>query len=291
MGTPRDAIFGLAAAALLVTAGCDRGSPEPPPQAREAPAPATATRVVSLSPLATRFVIAIGAQARLVGADPASVALPAVGDLPAVDLDGAVRLAPDLVLVDVAPEPGSPGAAALARGRSQVVEFAPHDFEDVAVLVRDVGARLVGAEAAGRFEAAFSRPLATVGGESAGAPRPRVVAVVGFEPLVIAGGHSFETDLIEIAGGHSVTHPGVEPRLAIGADRWRELAPDLVLVIAPPPGSERETRAVRNALPADAGSSEASIQNDASDEPARRLRGSIAPIAARLAAGQRAAIE
>jgi ABC-type Fe3+-hydroxamate transport system substrate-binding protein len=292
VGRPRCAIFGLAATALLAGWGCDREAPDPPPRD---PRAATAARVVTLSPLAARFVVAIGARARLVGADPASTALPALAGLTAVDLDRAAALAPDLVLVAAAPEPGNAGAAALARGGSQLVEFAPHDLEDVAALVREVGAKLVGAEAAGRFEAAYSRPLAKIGAESRGEPRPRVVAVVSFDPLVIAGGHSFETDLIEIAGGRSVTHPGVEPRLAIGADRWRELAPDLVLVIAPPPETEPGVRAVRNALPPGADlafySFDPTFWIDASDEPARRLRGEIAPIAARMAARQRGGLE
>lgn len=158
-----------------------------------------------------------------------------------------------------------------------------HDLEDVLPLVREVGGALVGAEQASRFERAFSLPLARIGGDSHGQPRPRVVAVVSFEPLVIAGGHSFETDLIEIAGGRSVTHPGDESRLAIGADRWTLLAPDLVLVIAAPPASQRAEQALRNALPPGAAVAffpfDPAFWIDASDEPARRLRSVIEPIA------------
>ena len=59
------AIFALGALALLA-AGCER---EAPPRAPD-PAPERAlNRVVSLSPLATRFVLAIGARGRLVGVD------------------------------------------------------------------------------------------------------------------------------------------------------------------------------------------------------------------------------
>src|SRR5262249_55752879 len=140
---------------------------------------------------------------------------------------------------------------------------------------------------ADRFEAAFSRPLAEIGGDSHGQPRPRVVAVVSFDPLVIAGGHSFETDLIEIAGGHSVTHPGPQPRLAVEADRWGGLAPDPVLVIGPAPASPRDEQSVRNTLPPQSDVAffafDPGFWIDASDEPARRLRAVIAPIAARMA--------
>jgi ABC-type Fe3+-hydroxamate transport system substrate-binding protein len=179
----------------------------------------------------------------------------------------------------------------LRRRGVKIVEFAPHDFEDVVPLVRRVGADLVGAERVDQFERAYSRPLARIAAASAGQPRPRVVAVVSFDPLEIAGGHSFETDLIEIAGGQSVTHltpHGDEPRLPIAPDRWTELAPDLVLVIAAPPASHEAEQALRNTLPPGAEVAffpfDPAFWVDASDEPARRLRGIIEPIARGMAA-------
>jgi ABC-type Fe3+-hydroxamate transport system substrate-binding protein len=278
-----DALRGLGALALLLAA-CERETPAAPAPGEHARA---SIRVVSLSPLATRFVLAIGARGHLVAADAVSAQLPELAGLPAVDLSTAAELRPDLVLVAQAPEPGDPAASALHRSGSQIAEFAPHDFEDALVLVRGVGAELAGTVQASQFEAAFSRPLAAIGGESHGQRRPRVVAVVSVDPLVIAGGHSFETDLIEIAGGTSVTHPGSEPRLAIDADRWRELAPDLVLVIAEPPASPRDESALRNALPPGPEVAyftfDPSFWLDASDEPARRLRAVIEPLSARLA--------
>jgi ABC-type Fe3+-hydroxamate transport system substrate-binding protein len=285
--TVRDALLGLGALALLLAA-CERETPAAPAPGERAPA---LNRVVSLSPLATRFVLAIGARSRLVAADAVSAKLPELAGLPAVDLRGAADLSPDLVLVPETPEPGDPATLALHRLGARIAEFAPHDLEDALALVRGVGAELVGAAQAGRFEADFSRPLAQIGGESHGQPRPRVVAVVSAAPLVIAGGHSFETDLIEIAGGTSVTHPGEEPRLAIGADRWRELAPDLVLVIGAPPASPRDEQALRNALPPGTEVAffafDSSFWLDASAEPARRLRAVIEPLSARLAQRER----
>jgi ABC-type Fe3+-hydroxamate transport system substrate-binding protein len=267
--------------ALLLALGCDRGTPVP--VAREAER--DASRVVSLTPLATRFAIAIGARSRLVAVDAVSARLSATAGLPVSDLPGAVTLEPDLVLVPESPDPADPAVAALVRRGARVVQFAPHSFEDVSVLVRDVGRDLAGPDEASRFEAEFSRPLAKIGGESGGRPRPRVVAVVSFDPLVIAGGHSFETDLIEIAGGHSVTHPGAEPRLAISADRWQELAPDLVLVVAERPASLAAQQAVRNALPASAEVAffpfDPTFWLDASVEPAQRLRAVIEPLSRR----------
>ena len=274
----------LAALALLLAAACD---PLTTDTAREeATRPAGPPRVVSLTPLATRFVIALGARERLVAVDEASAALPGVADLPVARVEDAERFAPDLVLVAA---PLDSGAASPLGTR--LVEFAPHDFEDALPLVRELGARLAGPEAAARFERSFSQPLAAIGGSSEGRARPRVVAVTRLAPLEIAGGHSFETDLIEIAGGTSVTHPGDEHRRAIGADAWAALAPDLVLVIGARPASAPEEQAVRNALPPNAAvgwfAFDPGFWIDASDEPARRLRDVIAPLAARVSASRR----
>src|SRR4030095_8549245 len=118
----------LAAPSLLLGPSCDRVPPDTTP-ARPAGSP-TAERVVSLVPLATRFVLAIGARDRLVAVDPDSARLPGVADLPTADLDSAARFDPDLVLVAAIADPGDQSAAALTRGGARLVEFAPHDFED-----------------------------------------------------------------------------------------------------------------------------------------------------------------
>jgi ABC-type hemin transport system substrate-binding protein len=242
--------------------------------------------VASLSRLATRFVLAIGAGHQLVAIDATSADTDRLGGLPVTDLAGAAALDPDIVLVPEDPDPRDPVVAALRRRGKRVVGFAPHDFEDVLALVRDVGREIVGAERAKRFEVALSRPLAKIGGSSRGQPRPRVIAVVGFDPIVVAGGHSFETDLIEIAGGHSVTHPGETPRREIRADDWASLAPDLVLVIGERPDSRRVEQAWRNALPG--GADVAFFPLDPEfwladpTEPALRLRARIVTLAERL---------
>lgn len=201
--------------------------------------------IVSLSPLATRFVVAIGAGRQLVGVDPASGDLPApdLAALPRVGLAGAVVLEPDLVLAPPALAGSEPERVDLVVRGAEFFEFSPHDLEDVFALCRGLGARLVGEEGARRFESAISRPLAEIGGSSYGRPRPRVLAVVGLDPLELAGGHSFETDLIEIAGGQSVTHGGDETRLPVGPDPWAQFDPDVLLVMLPhepPPEALRD---------------------------------------------------
>jgi ABC-type hemin transport system substrate-binding protein len=251
-------------------------------------APSGGPRVVSLSLSASRFALSLGAGDRLVGVDPASAALAPLAALPRVDLSGAAALEPDLVLVDALPERLPSEVRTLEERGVRVAEFTPHDIEEVLALIRDVGTRMVGAERALQFERALSRPLAAVAGESHGQPRPRVAALVSFDPLVIAGGHSFETDLIEIAGGHSVTHPGPEIRVPLAADGWKPLALDLILVVVESTPSPRAEQAMRNTLPPDIPVAffrrDEDFWLDAPEEAARRLRAVIEPLSRRMQA-------
>ena len=206
-------------------------------------------RVVALSPQASGFVVAIGAQHLLVGVDADSRRLPALAELPVVTWEDVADLDPDLVLVPAPPAAGDPVAERLRAQGARWVEFAPHSLEDVFELCRTVGALLVGAAEALRFETEMARPLAAIGGASFGQPRPRVLAVVGLDPLEIAGGHSFETDLIEIAGGSSLTHGGSEPRLTASLDEITRYGADLVLVVTPAEITPAEQHAARDRLP------------------------------------------
>ncbi|HPG26845.1 MAG: hypothetical protein H6748_06190 [Spirochaetaceae bacterium] len=205
-------------------------------------------RVVSLDRVATRFVARLGAADRLVAVDATSRTLPDLGDRPLATLATAHRFEPDLVLVPALPLDDAPVRALQAAG-IRVVEFAPHDLEDVIALARSVGTELVGRAEAARFEHTLSRPLALIGGLAPATDRPRVAIVSSVEPLELAGGHSFESDLVEIGGGTSLTHGGEERRLPITPEGLRALAPDLV-VVAGEAEPDAATRAwLRSKLP------------------------------------------
>lgn len=239
----RPALALLALAAGLACPATDEATPTSetdPTPAMPAPTdlPADPTRpfaprierVVSLSPVASRFVAALGAGDRLVAVDPGSLDLPGIPDRPTTDLGDVLRFEPDLVLVPALPD----DLDALPRIQSNVArlrEFAPHDLEDVFALCRSLGAELVGAEAAGQLERQIARPLSFVAGESPAEGRPRILALVAVDPPQIAGGHSFETDLIEIAGGTSITHGSDDNRRPIDPAALARLAPDLVVVM------------------------------------------------------------
>jgi ABC-type hemin transport system substrate-binding protein len=228
-GIPWQILLSLILALQFACSADEKSAPSGSPPGMP-PLDSAEQRIVSLSPLATHFVTELGAGRLLVGVDAESSALPALADLPVVDLDSAHNLAPDIVLIPDLVAADDAAVRSLDLVGARLVEFAPHDFEDVFALCRGLGAHLVGVASATLFERRIARPLAIIGGISPPLGRVRVVAVVGLEPLELAGGHSFQTDLIEIAGGTSVTHGGEESRIAMTPERWNEFSPDLVLV-------------------------------------------------------------
>jgi len=232
-----------------VASGSEPAAFEPDPAAGPASAPARdpaagTARIVSLSPVATRFLVELGVGALIVAVDADSRRLPGFERHPIAAPADADRFAPDYLLLPDRPDADALRAAA-GRSGAEVVEFAPHDLEDVAALCRRLGVPLVGEDDAMALERRITRPLALVAGQSPNAGRPRVLAIVNLDPLEIAGGHSFETDLIEIAGGDSLTHGSDDTRRRIEREDLARFAPDLVLVMtAAELGSADQDRAV-----------------------------------------------
>ncbi len=187
--------FLAGAAALLL--GCD--APQQATRAASEPAaPVRTLRLVSPSPAASQFLLALGAGGQIAGVDERPSTLPALDGLPIGDLAGVSELAPELILAPIA-SAEEPLADALRAAGHDVVAFELPSLEEPYALCRDLGARLVGAPRAMAFEVALSRELAQSASASFGKPRSRVAAVIGTAPL-------------EFAGGTSVTHGGEELR-------------------------------------------------------------------------------
>ncbi|MEE2662532.1 MAG: hypothetical protein VX681_00315 [Myxococcota bacterium] len=184
------------------------------------------------------------------GVDAVSGRLAGLATLPEVDLAGAAQLAPDIVVLAALPAVDDPVAQPLVALGAALVEFAPEDLEDISALYKGLGVQLVGSVAALRAEAEMLRRLARIGGSSFGQRRPRTLAIVGLDPFLLAGAHSFETDLIEIAGGNSVTHTdgGEEFRIESSPARLDGYAPELLLVLTPEPLSSEQRRALLEML-------------------------------------------
>lgn len=226
------------------------GAEEEPAAAPQPVSPTSAPplRVVSLSPAASRFLLDLGAAGALIGVDADSARVPALGRLPVVGLEDAAELSPDLVLVPALGPEEAPGLERLRARGSEVLTIAPRDYGEVFALCRGLGARVAGPVRAAALEVEIGRELAALAAESRGMRRPRVAALRSVEPFESAPAHSFETDLIELAGGTSTNHDHTPRRPPATPAELTASAPDLVLVVSETPLPEAARVAARRSL-------------------------------------------
>lgn len=177
---------------------------------RDVTLPAPPARIVSLVPSATEILFGLGADDRLVGVTdycdfPAAARQKrSVGGMVSPSLETIVALRPDLV---IATDEGNREEtfAQLRRLRIPIFLVRAHRLADVAAVI----ARL--AELTGRPDAAramiepMERRVAAVRRAVAPFPRPRVLYVVWPEPLIVPGRDAIVSDLIDAAGGASIT--------------------------------------------------------------------------------------
>ncbi|HZZ85427.1 MAG TPA: helical backbone metal receptor [Anaeromyxobacteraceae bacterium] len=165
-------------------------------------------RVVSLAPSATDLAIALGQAGRLVGVTryddaPEVAKLPRVGGFLDPSPEAVLALRPDLVLwvTDGGALASVQRIAALGVPVLALPVVSVEDVLAAARLIGDaLGDRAGGERLAGSLSAAVSRTQA----RAAGLPRPRVLFVVGREPLVVAGPGSYPDELLRLAGARNV---------------------------------------------------------------------------------------
>lgn len=202
--------------------------------------PAPARRVVSLLPAATETLLALGAEAAVVGrtrydADPRVAHLPSVGGGLDPSVEALVALRPELVLAWEGPA-GSELRQELERLGIPVFGLATRDTAGVYANLRRLGALTGRAPAADSLAAAIRARLEAVRAAVPPAPRPRVLYVVGIDPPFIAGTDNFISELIGVAGGDPVPLAaelrGASPE--VSREALVQLRPDVVLLPVQP---------------------------------------------------------
>lgn len=219
---------GLALLALALV-GCPAGPPPPLPRA-DAPAP----RTVTPSPALAELVVAIGAEAHLVGVSPFCDHPPRLAELPEIgglkpNLEQLEVLAPDLLLW----QGTSVLAEDYARRRGARFEaFRIETFADVAAGLERLGELFARQEAAAAEAARLEAAIAAVRAR-APAARPRVLLVFGREPgglrqIPAVGGGTFLSECLAAAGGENVLAER-EGWPTLSLEGVLSLAPDVVL--------------------------------------------------------------
>ena len=222
---------GLALAVLLIAGGVFLFRPRalPPPSA-EVPSAATspsgggwprsftddlgatvtltrpARRVVTLSPNLAEILCAVGASGQLVGVDaytkypPVAAAKPKVGGIINPDFEAILALNPDLVLVSRGLD-----LTLVERLRSfgfPVMAFDPRSLDEVIALVERLGTITGRDREAGVLaeDLRTKRQAVEASVQEAGGPQLRVLVVIGWEGLFVAGAGTFVDDLVTTSG-------------------------------------------------------------------------------------------
>jgi len=179
----------------------------------EAPGAPAAPRWVSLAPSTTELLFALGAGPEVVGvcapADfpPEARALPAVAGFARLDAERVLALRPRAVFT-VEGMQDEAQLAPLLRSGVPVVVYPARSLEDLFAAVTDLGARTGRRGAAGILLAELRAAVAE-STPPAGSLPVRAAVVVSLEPLVVAGGRSFLTDMLRTAGfANALDAPG-----------------------------------------------------------------------------------
>jgi iron complex transport system substrate-binding protein len=202
---------------------------------REVTLPRPPARIVSLVPSVTEIAWALGGGDRLVGRTdfcdwpPAARSTPSVGGMVNPSLEAIVALKPDLV---VATDEGNREETVQQLRRLGIPTYLVHAtrIADMLDLVARVG-ELTGRQAAvPGVTADIARRIEAVRRAVAPYPRPRVLYVLWPEPLIVPGRGSMLTELIEAAGGQSITAGAGDayPRFSLEAAVAR--APDVIIL-------------------------------------------------------------
>ena len=202
-------------------------------------------RAVSLAPSLTEMIFAIGAGDRLVGVTtycnyPAEATkIAKVGDTQTPNVEAIVALKPDVVFVSTA----SQLEAFMATLDSQGIAVYVIDSKDLDGVIRDlvklgevfelseqandVAVALNGRVSYIKHQASYDRSAPRKISE---ADKPRVFVQISRDPLYTIGKDSFLTELIETAGGTSVTKDIATAYPTLSKETALVLKPDVIVL-------------------------------------------------------------
>ena len=263
----RPVILLLLILTVSVIVACDRRAAEVPAAAemqtvkddlgREVRLPEKVTRAVSLAPSITEMVFAAGAGVRLVGVTsycdhPAAAKnIQKVGDPPSPNIESTIALRPQVVLVSTASQLES-FTSALEGQNAAVFVVDIRGLGDVADRLRRLGQIFASTERSEVAAIEFENRVAAVD-RLLRAERPaRVLLQISEADLFTIGRDSFITELIERAGGRSVTAdiPGGYPKLS--KETALALDPE-VIILSDSPDNLKPNDALKNSAAVQSG--------------------------------------
>jgi iron complex transport system substrate-binding protein len=191
----------------------------------------------------TETIFALGYGDRLVGVTtycdypPEAKMIAKIGDFMNPSLEAVAAKRPDLVI-------GVVGATDVVKAREmerlglKVVLLPLQNLDDILKSVRALGG-MIGDPGAGKTLAEKIRvQVDGVKNRVRLAPRRKVLLIVGYQPVIAAGGKNFIDELITLAGGANIAGGAAQPWLNLPDEYIVAKAPEVIIEAGM--GSERE---------------------------------------------------
>ncbi len=193
-------------------------------------------RVVCLAPSVTDAVFALGSGDDVVAVSdyttypPEALKKPSVGGLVKPSIETILSFHPDLVVGTQIP--GSLDTATQLEAVGIPVYLVdPHGLAGILQSVTRLGEALNRVPQAASLNANLSRRIEAVKARTAGKSAPRVLVTVWYDPIITIGKHAFIAEIIEAAGGKSVTDDLVPDWPQVSMEAVLSRSPDALLLI------------------------------------------------------------
>jgi iron complex transport system substrate-binding protein len=193
-------------------------------------------RVICLMPTVTDTVFALGAGDDVVGISDytkypaAALKMPSVGDLIKPSIETILSLRPDLV---IGTQPKGPMEVTdqLERAGIPIFLVSPHGIAGIFHSIESIGMALNRAPQADALVHSLQQRVDAVRVRTKSLPAPRVFMPIWYDPITTIGKNAFITEVIEAAGGRSVTDDLSTEWPQISMEIALERAPDALLLV------------------------------------------------------------
>ena len=193
-------------------------------------------RVICLMPTVTDTVFALGAGDDVVAISDytkypaAALKKPSVGDLIKPSIEMILSLHPDLV-IGMQPKGPMEVTDQLERAGIPIFLVSPHGMAGIFNSVKSVGMALNRTPQADALIHSLQQRVDAVRARTKGLPAPRVFMPIWYDPITTIGKNAFITEVIDAAGGRSVTDDLISEWPQISMEIVLERAPDALLLV------------------------------------------------------------
>jgi len=211
----------------------DAGEPADQPAAVSSIPGTAPRRIISLGPVLTKTLYALGAGNRLIAnttfceTPPGSPPVEKIGTLLQVNVEKILSLNPDLVLASQFTKPGR--IKAVKGFGIPVVQFQnPVSFEEINANTKKIGRLIHASEKAEQIVARAAEQVAAIQSSITHSPPRKVFIQIGIKPLHTANADTFVHEFIRLAGGVNIAanaSGGVYSR-----EKVVEQDPDVILI-------------------------------------------------------------